>query len=80
MSADPARVEKLADYLTEVLSECFDFENVNASDVISAQFTVLDRSLRGIRKLQDPSERFDNAREIGRILNEMLIEYGRVPS
>ncbi len=78
--ADEATVERLTEYIMEVVAECFEEENVSTSDVISALFTVLERTLRGIRKLQEPDERFHNAREIKKVLDELLIEFGRVPS
>ena len=78
--ANEETVEKLTNYIMEVVAECFEEEDVTTSDVISALFTVLERTLRGIRKLQDPDERFHNAKEISRILNELLVEFGRVPS
>jgi hypothetical protein len=80
MAANADRVEKLTEYLTEAAAECFELDDVNASDVVSALFSVLDRTLRGIRKLEDPSERFHNAEQLNKILTDMLVEFGRVPS
>lgn len=80
MIANPDRVERLADYLSEVAAECFELEDVTAADVISAQCTVLARTLRGLRKFEEPAERFSNAKQIHTVLTDLLIEFGRVPS
>ena len=49
-------------------------------DVIDAAFTFLDRTLRAVRRLQPPSERFANAERITQAHQEMLTDHGKVPS
>ena len=74
------RVEALNDYLTETVAECFDVKDVTASDVIAALFLTLGRTLRGIRKAQDPEDRFHNAAVVKSALEDLIVEFGRVPS
>lgn len=50
------------------------------SELVTAAFTLLDHVLRGMRQAQAPEERFHNAKEIHRVLSEMLADHGRVPS
>jgi hypothetical protein len=78
--SEEEKIEKLADYMLEVVAECFEEDDVTTSDVIAALFVVLGRSLRGIRKLQEPEERFPNALIIRQALQDLLVEFGRVPS
>lgn len=50
------------------------------SDILSAAFTFLGRTLVAMRKLEDPSDRVYNARKIGEVLSEFLVDFGQVPS
>lgn len=80
MGCDPAVVEGLVATSMNAMSKAADRGGASPSEVLSALLTLLDRSLRGVRKFQDASDRFHNAREISRALNEMIVEHGRVPS
>ena len=77
---DENKVEKLADYMIEVVAECFEEDDVTAADVIGALFVVMERTLRGIRKLQKPEDRFHNTAIVKEALDDLLVEFGRVPS
>lgn len=78
--ADPERVSELTDYITEALADFATANESSPSEIVSALFTVLDRTLLGVRRFQDPNERFHNAREISRLLEELRVDYGSVPS
>ncbi len=78
--SEDEKIEKLADYMLDVVAECFEEEDVSTSDVIAALFLVLERTLRGIRKLQEPEDRFPNAVLIRQALQDLQVEFGRVPS
>lgn len=79
-NADPQKVSDLTDHITEALADFALANESGPSEIVSALFTVLDRTLSGIRKFQNPDERFHNAREISRLLEELRIDYGSVPS
>jgi len=79
-SCDISMVEHLVDATTNALSGAIIEDVTTQSEVLSAIFTLLDRTLRGVRKLQPPEERAYNAKEIARVLNEMLVDFGKVPS
>lgn len=50
------------------------------SDILSASFTLLERTLDSIYKIQTPTERVHNTREVARILREFMVSYGQIPS
>lgn len=77
---DPTIVEGLVSASMNAMSRAADRGGASPSEVLSALITLLDRSLRGVRKFQDSSDRFHNAREISRALNDLIIEHGRVPN
>lgn len=79
-NADPQHVSDLTDHITEAMADFAAARQSSPAEIVSALFTVLDRTLCGIRKLQDPDDRFHNAREISRLLDEIKTDYGRVPS
>lgn len=78
--ANPEHVEDLSSYLTEALADYAATNDSTPSEIVSALFTVLDRTLSGIRKFQSSDERFHNAREISRFLEDLQTNYGKVPS
>ena len=55
-------------------------EITTMSEILSATFTLLDRTLLGVRDVQPDEDRAANAREITRALNDLLMNYGRIPS
>lgn len=80
METSDANVERLANYIMEVVAECFEEEDVTTQEVIVALSVVLEGTFRGIRKFQEADERFVNAELIRNNLNDLMVEFGRVPS
>jgi hypothetical protein len=79
MECDPLVVEGLVMSTMNSMSKEANKLKASPSEVLSAILTLLDRSLRGVRKFQDASDRFANAKEISRTLNDLLVDHGRVP-
>lgn len=77
---NPAMVETLILGAQKGMSRAFVPDVTTTSEVLSAVFTLLDRTLRSIRKLQTSEERFDTASQIHLALNEMLTDHGKVPN
>lgn len=50
------------------------------SEILSAAFTMLGRTLTAVKKLEDPADRAYNARQINNTLSEFLVDFGQVPS
>lgn len=78
--SDDEKIERLSDYIIDAVAECFEDEETTSSDVLAAFLLSLERTLRGLRKVQEPEERFENAKLIKTALNDLLVEFGRVPS
>lgn len=79
-NVDPDMVESLVKGASSGMNKAL-IPNITTSDeVVSAAFTFLDRTLRAARKLQSAKDRFHSASEINRVLNEMLVDFGKVPS
>ena len=79
-SADPIRVEQLVQAIGSAMERACIQDATTAADVLSAIFTTLDRILNGMRAKQRPEDRFYNAKEISRILQEMLLNHGSLPN
>lgn len=79
LDCDPVVVEAIVIASTNAMSKAADRDEASPSEVLSAIFTLLDRSLRGVRRFQDDTERFANAKEISRVLNDLLMDHGKVP-
>ena len=77
---DPDVVEALVRGAQSGMRKASIEDVTSASEMLTAVVVFLDRTLMGIRKIQSPEERFHNAKEINRILNELLTDHGRVPS
>ncbi len=77
---DPEMVEDLVKAALVGLEKSVITDVTTDTEIISAMFTLLDRTLRAMRRLQTPSERFQNAAEINKALQEMLLDYGYVPN
>ena len=76
ISADPVVVEHIVSNITSAISECIIPNVTTQADVLSAVFTVLQRILRGMQQETDPADQKANARELGRVLTGMLLEFG----
>lgn len=77
---DPEMVEKLIAAASNAMQRTAIPDITTPSEVASATFILLDRTLRGIRKLSPPQDRAGNAREFSRILTELIIDHGKVPN
>jgi len=75
-----ADYEDIADHISNTLAEYLSTNKSDAITVAKGLVEVLEHTLSGIRQYGDPGERFDNAREISRLLEHLLIVHGRVPS
>lgn len=73
-------VEGLIKGATKGLSAAIVPESTTHNEVLSAAFTFLDRTLRSVRKLQSPDDRFATASQIKDQLNALLVDHGHVPS
>lgn len=76
---DPDMVEELVKATLKGLELGVIPDVTTDSEIISAIFTLLDRTLRAMRKIQTPQERFQNAAQINKVLREMLTDHGSVP-
>lgn len=78
IECDPDSVEYICEAATAAMEEAS--QDATPDEVVSAMFTLLDRTLRAKRKLQHSSERFATAENIRRVLSEMIVDHGKVPS
>lgn len=79
-AADPLMVESLVNAATNAMERASIKDITTPSDIISASFTLLDRTLRSMRTLQSPDNRVFNAKEIARVLQDFLVDYGSLPN
>ncbi len=77
---DPQMVEDLVKGASLGMSEAAIPEVTTHTEVLSAAFTFLDRTLRSVRRLQSLDDRFDQADAIRKALNDLIADHGRVPS
>lgn len=77
---DPDMIEALIKAASNGMSRAVVPDITTHSEIISAAFTFLDRTLRSMRKVQAPDERFTTALEVNKALTEMLIDHGHVPN
>lgn len=77
---DPDMIEALIKAASTGMSRAVVPDITTHSEIISAVFTFLDRTLRSMRKVQSPEDRFIIAHEINRALTEMLVDHGHVPN
>lgn len=77
---NPVHVEALIKGASSGMAKVVIPDITTQAEVMSAVFTLLDRTLRSIRKLQTPSERFDTALQIHQALTDLLTDHGSVPN
>lgn len=77
---DPAMVEALITAAARGMSRAVVPDITTQAEIMSAVFTLLDRTLRSFRKIQDPADRFVAAQQISKALSDLLIDHGHVPS
>lgn len=75
-SSDPYVIEDLVRAAQHAMEHSAFAESMTPSEVLSAAFTLLDRSLRTMAKLQSPEDRDTNRKEVAHVLSEMLLEHG----
>lgn len=78
-TCDPWRVEQLVKAATMAMEKASTLDTT-PSEVLSASFTFLERTLMAMRKLQGEENAAFNAKEISNVLNGFIIEYGRLPN
>ena len=77
---DEVMIEALVRAASSAMERASIPDITTSSEVVSAAFTLLDRTLRGIRAVQDPSDRFDTASKVADALQELMIDHGSVPN
>lgn len=77
---DPEMIEMLVKAASSGMSKAVIPELTTHSEVLSAAFTFLDRTLRSVRKLQTIDDRFFNATQINKALQDMITDHGHVPN
>ena len=79
-SSDPYVIEDLVNAAQHAMEHSAFAESMSPSEVLSACFTLLDRSLRTMAKLQAPEDRVTNIKAVNHVLSEMLLEHGCLPN
>lgn len=79
-AADPRMVGHLMQAMTNAIEHATIPHVTTTADLLSAVFTVLDHTLRVVRNNEHQEDQAFNSREIGRVLTEMLLEFGIEPS
>jgi hypothetical protein len=77
---DPLVVDKLVTAALDAMERASDPTFTTPSEIASASFTLLARTLQAMRRLQAPEDRFYNAKQVAAILSELLVDYGTVPN
>ena len=79
-AADPRMVNHLMTAMAQAIDQATIPHVTTTADLLSAVFTVLDHTLRVIRDKEHREDQAFNSREIGRVLANMLLEFGVEPS
>ena len=74
--SNPEIIEDLVRAAQRAMERSLYAESMTPSEVLSAAFTLLDRSLRTMAKLQAPEDCNTNRKEVAHVLSEMLLEHG----
>ena len=77
---DPLMVEALTNAAIQAMERAAIKDITTPAEVMSASFTILDRTLRAFRNLQSPDDRAFNTKEIARVLQGFLVDYGSLPN
>lgn len=75
---DDDKIDLLVGEIIQTLEDVSEVCGPSASEVISAAFTVVDKLLRGARRVSTTPK--PDSDEVRRVLMDMTIEFGRVPS
>jgi hypothetical protein len=76
VEADPFVVESLVKAIGLSLERATIPDVTTPAEVLSAIFTTLDRTLRAMKHCQHPEDANTNAKEIARVLGDLLVEFG----
>jgi hypothetical protein len=77
---NPQMVETLISGATRGMAKAVVPDITTTSEVMTAVFTLLDRTLRSIRSGQTSEERFSTALQIHQALTDLLTDHGSVPN
>ena len=75
-AADAAMVSVLVRAIGTALETSSIADVTTTADVLSALFTSLDHALRAAKEHTEPADAEFNAREISRVLMQMLVDFG----
>ena len=73
-------VETLISGATRGMAKAVVPDITTTSEVMTAVFTLLDRTLRSIRLGQTSEERFSTALQVHKALTDLLTDHGSVPN
>lgn len=76
--ANPETVDRLMEAIGDALVRNVEKGKTSQADILSALFTILRNMLIAAKHLEDPKDHDSNAKEIGRVLMEFLVEFGSV--
>jgi hypothetical protein len=76
LSTDPNMVVRLIQAMGSALDRAVVPEVTTTSDILTAVLTLLDRTLRISRQVQDPKDSLHNSQEVERVLIDMIMEFG----
>lgn len=79
-AVDPRMVGHLMQAIALAIDQAKIPEVTTTADILSAIFTTLDHTLRVVQAHQEPGDTVYNAKEIGRVLSELLLEFGSSPT
>lgn len=77
---DPQMVEALIKGATRGMAHAVIPAITTESEIMSAVFTLLDRTLRSLRNLQSSDVRFERAAQIHDALQGLMTDHGQVPN
>ena len=79
-ACDPMMVEQLVRAAAGAMEHASIPDMTTPSELLSATFTLLERTLYAMRKLQAKEDRAYNAKAVAKVLNDMLVDFGSVPN
>lgn len=77
---DPYMVEQLVRAALGAMQRTSIPNITTSGELISASFTILDRMLLATRNMQSPEDQAFNTKEIARVLQELMVDYGQIPN
>lgn len=77
---DARHVEELANAALKGMELVMHDDLTTPVEILVAGFAILEKILTSMKLVEDPVDRFENAREIGKMLDELKLEYGQVPN